>query len=412
MVVKIGVNELAVGMYVVDTGLSWMEHPYLYSLQGRIDSEKSLQALRKGGYTEAFIDTRQSGLDDDAARRLSGGTLFTEAFTTEAFAGHSPPASASRRAVPMAQELPAARKVYEDALAFARDFIHKAYLEKTVDIGRSEAFVSDVISSVARNREALTGLCKLRFYDEYSYTHSINVTVLATAFGQFLGLPEDELHLLGLGALFHDIGKANIPREVLNKPGRLDAREFQVVKRHPLESYVILKGKVGLDSKVLLAIVEHHEKYDGSGYPRGIGGEEVSMFARIISLADVYDALTSERVYKKGMPPAHALGVMYGMREKDFHPTMVERFIKCLGIYPVGSFVRLSDSRHGLVWALNDQAPLFPTVKAAFDDAMRPIPAEYVDLAEPGLASAGPPLTIAEAVDPRRYNIDMSAVMN
>ncbi|NDY55668.1 HD-GYP domain-containing protein [Desulfovibrio sulfodismutans] len=407
MVLKIGVNELAVGMYVVDTGLSWMEHPYLFSRQGPIDSEKSLQALKREGYTEAFIDTRQSGLDDDAARRLSGGALFTEAFTERAT-----PAATSRRAVPMAQELPAARKVYEDALAFARDFIHKAYLEKTVDIERSEAFVSDVISSVARNREALTGLCKLRFYDEYSYTHSINVTVLATAFGQFLGLPEDELHPLGLAALFHDIGKANIPREVLNKPGRLDDREFQVIKRHPLESYVILKGMGALASKVLSAIVEHHEKYDGSGYPRGIGGEEVSMFARIISLADVYDALTSERVYKKGMPPSQALGVMYGMREKDFHPTMVERFIKCLGIYPVGSFVRLSDSRHGLVWALNAQAPLSPTVKAAFDDAMRPIPAEYVDLAACGEASAGPPLSIAEAVDPRRFNIDMAAVMN
>ncbi|MEF3697232.1 HD-GYP domain-containing protein [Desulfolutivibrio sp.] len=407
MIVKMDVNRLAVGMYVVDTGLSWLEYPYLFSSQGPITSEKTIQAITSEGYAEAFIDTQRSGFDDDATRRLSGGTLFKEAFT-----GQSSPASASGISVPMAQELPAARKVYEDALAFAKDFIHKAYQEKSVDFERSEAFVSDVISSVSRNRETLTGLCKLRFYDEYSYTHSINVTVLATAFGQYLGLPGDELHPLGLGALFHDIGKANIPREVLNKPGRLDAREFQVIKRHPLESYVILKGMGALTPKVLSAIVEHHEKYDGSGYPRGIGGEEVSMFARIISLADVYDALTSERVYKKGMPPAQALGVMYGMREKDFHPTMVERFIKCLGIYPVGSFVRLSDSRYGLVWASNALAPLFPTVKAAFDDALRPIPAEFVDLAEPGLASAGPPLTIAEAVDPRRFNIDISAVMN
>jgi len=406
MIVKIGVNTLDVGMYVVDTGLSWMEHPYLFSRQGQIDSEKSLQALKKEGYTEAFIDTRQSGLDDDTARRLSGGTLFTEAFTERAT-----PAAASGRTVPMAQELPAARKVYEDALAFARDFIHKAYLEKTVDLERSEAFVGDVIDSVARNREALTGLCKLRVYDEYTYTHSINVTVLATAFGQFLGLPEAELRPLGLAALFHDIGKANIPREVLNKPGRLDEREFQVIKRHPLESYALLKDKGPLKSRVLLAIVEHHEKYDGSGYPRGIGGEEVSMFARIVSLADVYDALTSDRVYRKGMPPSQALGVMYGMREKDFHPTMVERFIKCLGIYPVGSFVRLSDSRHGLVWSQNAQAPLLPTVKAAFDDAMRPIPAEFVDLAACGESSAGYPLSIAEAVDPRPFNIDMVAVM-
>jgi len=407
MVVKIGVNALAVGMYVVDTGLSWMEHPYLYSRQGRIDSEKGLQALRKEGYAEAFIDTQQSGFDDDAARRLSGGTLFTEAFTE-----HSRQSAASGKPVPMEQELPAAKKVYEDALAFARDFIHKAYQEKHVDVTRSEAFVDDVITSVARNRDALTGLCKLRVYDEYTYTHSINVTVLATAFGQFLGLAEAELRPLGLAALFHDIGKANIPREVLNKPGRLDEREFQVIKRHPLESYSLLKDKEALKLQVLPAIVEHHEKYDGSGYPRGIGGEDISMFARIVSLADVYDALTSDRVYRKGMPPSQALGVMYGMREKDFHPTMVERFIKCLGIYPVGSFVRLSDRRHGLVWSSNAQAPLAPTVKAAFDDAMRPIPVELVDLSLRDKTSAGPPLSIAEAVDPRLFHIDMTVVMN
>ncbi len=408
MVVKIGVNDLTVGMYVVDTGLSWMEHPYLYSREGRIDSEKHLTALKKEGYAEAFIDAEKSGLDNAMAKRLSGGALLTEAF-----AGKSPrsPESAPGIAVPMERELPAAKKVYEDSLSFAKDFIHKAYLEKNVDVERSEEFVDDVISSVVRNREALTGLCKLRVYDEYTYTHSINVTVMATAFGQFLGLPEAELRPLGLAALFHDVGKANIPIEVLNKPGRLDAREFTVMKRHPLESYSILKDKGALKSQVLLAIVEHHEKYDGSGYPRGLRGEDISMFARIISLADVYDALTSDRVYRKGIPPSNALGIMYGMREKDFHPTMVERFIKCLGVYPVGSFVRLSDSRHGLVWSSNALAPLFPTVKAIFDGTLRPIPVEYVDLSvdtESGL----PGLCIEEAVDPRPFNIDLAAVMN
>mgnify|MGYP001806441485 CR=1 FL=1 len=408
MIVKIDVNKIAVGMYVVDTGLSWLEYPYLFSRNGLIESEKTLQSITSEGYTEAFIDTGKSGFDDDTTRRLSGGTLYEEAFT-----GASTPQSSPtpRISVPLEQELPVAKKLHEDSLKFAREFIDKAYKEKSVDLERSEGFVAEVITSVARNREALTGLCKLRSYDEYTYTHSINVTVLATAFGQFLGLPEAELLSLGLAALFHDIGKANIPPEVLNKPGRLSEREFQVMKRHPLESYSLLKDKRPLEDKVLLAIVEHHEKCDGSGYPRGLQGEAVSMFARVISLADVYDALTSDRVYRKGMPPSRALGVMYGMREKDFHPTMVERFIKCLGIYPVGSLVRLSDGRHALVWSSNAQSPLLPTVKAAFDDAMHPIPAELVDLAVCGDASAGPMLTIEESVDPRPFNVDISAVM-
>ncbi len=408
MVVKIDVSKLLIGMYVVDTGLSWLEYPYLFSREGRIQNRKAIENIAADGYTEAFIDTGKSGLDSETSTRLSGFKSFEEVFTEKKPSA----ASASRRPVPMEQEVGVAKKVYDDALKFAKNFIGKAYTEKNVDFERSESFVNDVIASVVRNRDALTGLCKLRFYDEYTYTHCINVAVLATAFGQFLGLPETDLRPLGLAALFHDIGKANIPRNVLNKPGRLSEGEFEVIKRHPLESYNLIKEQRALQPKVLMGIIEHHEKYDGSGYPRGVKGETISMFARLISLADVYDALTSDRVYKKGMPPAQALGIMYGMREKDFHPTMVERFIKCLGIYPVGSFVRLSDGRHGLVWASNPDAPLFPSVKAAFDQAMRPIPAEIVTLSANGDAPAGPKLSIEEAVDPRPYKIDVAAVMS
>lgn len=408
MVVKIDVSKLLIGMYVVDTGLSWLEYPYLFSREGRIQDRKAIENIAAEGYTEAFIDTGKSGLDSETSTRLSGFKSLEEVFTEK-----SPSSElASRRPVPMEREVGVAKKVYDDALKFAKDFIGKAYTEKSVDFERSESFVNDVIASVVRNRDALTGLCKLRFYDEYTYTHCINVAVLATAFGQFLGLPETDLRPLGLAALFHDIGKANIPKNVLNKPGRLSEGEFEVIKRHPLESYNLIKEQRALQPKVLMGIIEHHEKYDGSGYPRGVKGETISMFARLISLADVYDALTSDRVYKKGMPAAQALGVMYGMREKDFHPTMVERFIKCLGIYPVGSFVRLSDGRHGLVWASNPDAPLFPSVKAAFDQAMRPIPSEIVKLSANGDAPAGPKLSIEEAVDPRPYKIDVAAVMS
>jgi len=408
MIVKIDVNKLMVGMYVVDTGLSWLEYPYLFSREGRLADRKTIDGISAEGYAEAFIDTEKSGLDSEASKRLSGFKPIEETFSEKA-ASSEP---SSRRPVPMEQEVGVAKKVYDDALKFAKDFIGKAYTEKKVDFEKSEVFVDDVIASVVRNRDALTGLCKLRFYDEYTYTHSINVTVLATSFGQFLGLPETDLRPLGLAALFHDLGKANIPRDVLNKPGRLSEQEFEVIKRHPLESYGLIKDQRALQPKVLMGIIEHHEKYDGSGYPRGIKGETISMFARLISLADVYDALTSERVYKKGMAPAQALGIMYSMREKDFHPTMVERFIKCMGIYPVGSFVRLSDGRHGLVWASNPNAPLFPSVKAAFDKAMRPIPVEIVDLAANGNVMTASRLAIEETVDPRPYKIDLAAVMS
>ncbi len=411
MIVKLETHKLMPGMYVVDTGLSWLEHPYLYSREGRLPDRRAVDGILAEGYAEAFIDTEKSGLDDAAATRLSGASPFADAFNAPpARTPRSAPGAAGGKPVPMRQEGGVAKRIYEDALQFAKEFIGKAYRDKTVDLERSEGFVNEVIASVVRNRDALTGFCKLRFYDEYTYTHSINVTVLATAFGQFLGLPETELRPLGLAALFHDLGKANMPRDLINKPGRLTEGEFEIIKRHPLESYALIKEKRSLPHKVLPGIVDHHEKYDGRGYPRGLQGDAISLFGRIISLADVYDALTSERVYKKGMPPYKALGVMYGMRGKDFHPALADRFIKCMGVYPVGSVVRMSDGRYGVVYSSNPDAPLFPTVKIIRDADARPIEPVMADLSaqeDPGR----PALSIAEAVDPAPLAIDPASVI-
>ncbi len=235
MVVKIGVNDLLVGMYVVDTGLSWMEHPYLYSREGRISSEKHLTALKKEGYAEAFIDTKKSGFDDATAKRLCGGTLFAEAF-----AGKAPrsTASASGIAVPMERELPAAKKIYEDALSFAKDFIHKAYLEKNVDVERSEKFVDDVITSVGPQTGGVDGACASWGLRRNSYPQHQRDGV-DTAFAGSRPA-EAEMRSPGAAALFNDVGKANSPSRCSTSTAGSTKAEFTVMMRPSLVSYAIL----------------------------------------------------------------------------------------------------------------------------------------------------------------------------
>ncbi|MFW5792208.1 MAG: HD-GYP domain-containing protein [Desulfohalobiaceae bacterium] len=225
-----------------------------------------------------------------------------------------------------------AQALYRDSVSFAREFIKSIQAGEDFDYDQSSTLVEEMISSLSRNADALISLSKLRQYDEYTYTHSINVAVFSMAYARYLDRPQDYIHALGMAALFHDLGKYLVPGEILNKPGKLSEQEFRVMKRHPLESFQLLREK-DVSEEILRGVVEHHERFNGNGYPQGLKGEQQHPFARIIAVADVYDALTSERIYKKAMLPGKALSLMYGLREKDFHPGMVERFIKCLGIY-------------------------------------------------------------------------------
>jgi HD-GYP domain-containing protein (c-di-GMP phosphodiesterase class II) len=186
----------------------------------------------------------------------------------------------------------------------------------------------------------------------------------------------------------------------LNKPGRLNEKELIIMRTHPLRGYEILKKQKNIPDAVLFAALDHHEKFDGSGYPRGLKGEAISDFSRLLSVVDVYDALTSKRVYKDPLPPGKVLGMMFKWRVTDYHPNIVEEFIKSLGVYPVGSFVRLSNGNHAVVIDHNIVDPLLPLVREVYDGSMRQIPATEIDLAVGGT-------TITEVVNPEDYNINV-----
>lgn len=388
---EIQVKELKVGMFVADTGLPWIEHPYLYAEEGELVSQEAIDRIVRQGFQNAFIDT-------DRGSYVSAGPESPMADAPDGLT-HAP------NLVPIEEEAAVAQKIYEDSVAFARDFMRNAQAEGVVDYEKSEALVDDMIQSVARNHDALVSLSKLRACDEYTYTHCINVAVIAVAFGQFLGLVPEKLKPLGLSGLFHDLGKARVPLDVLNKPGKLTDAEFEVIKAHPLRSYQMLKERQAVGPDILRGIVEHHEKHNGQGYPRGLSGDQISLFGRILALADIYDAITSRRVYKESISPSKSLKIMYGMRDQTFSTAMLVSFVKFLGVYPVGSLVRLSDGTCGVVCESNPYRAHEPVVKVAFDADLRAAPIRKVDLFKVAMAK-GRRLEIVECLDHERYGID------
>lgn len=398
---KIPAAQLRVGMFVVDAGLSWMDYPYLYQEEGEVASQEQIDAIIGEGFDEVFVDPSRGsyvGLEDE---ELLEDSLFLDADDL---------ARIPAKQVSFKEEMGRARRLYADSLHFAREFLHGARMGYLVDYSQSEKLVESVIDSVMRNEDAIVSLTKLRDFDEYSYTHSINVSVLAVAFGKNLGLSHKMLRALGAAGIFHDLGKAKVPEAILNKPGKLTDGEFEVMKSHPKKGFELLAQQGGAGEDVLLGVLQHHEKHNGRGYPEAASGEEVSVLARIIAVADVYDALTSERVYKKGMLPYKALSLMYSMRGEDFHIGYVERFIKSMGIYPVGSFVRLSSREYAVVSGSNIAAPLYPQIIVVLDYKQRPCTPRSVDLADIRANSEGV-LEIIECLNPKSYNIDPAAYL-
>ncbi|MBU1042303.1 MAG: HD-GYP domain-containing protein [Proteobacteria bacterium] len=310
----------------------------------------------------------------------------------------------------MGEELHIAKRLYADALVHVKSFVDDVRKGTDIDYRKATPLVQNFIESVFRNEAAAVTLFKLRGFDEYTYTHSINVSILAVILGKHLGLDKTALLKLGLAGMYHDVGKAKIPESILNKPGKLTKDEFQIMKSHPLEGYRIMQGQKDLDPEILRAVVEHHERHDGSGYPRALKSEDIGRFSRIIAVVDVYDALTSRRVYKDAMAPAKALGMMYQLRDKDFPHNAIENFIRCIGVFPVGSFVRLSGGEFGIVASANPTRPTKPEVKVVLDAKMRPQLSRLLDLET--LEGTPQAQDIAEVLNPFDYKLDLERFLN
>lgn len=394
MIKKLAIDDLRPGMEVVKMSSDLWEHmPYLYTTPGMIKSDEQLKRLRKEGYLHAFVEVNIPG-EPPLNQRLD--SMLSDR-------SDAPPL---KPRVPFDQEIQVAEKAYDNAMTHARKLIHDAKMGRKVDYESSVETVDSIVDSAVRNPDTLLCLSKLSDYDDYTYGHCINVSAIAVVFGEYLGLSRSELVNLGVAGMMHDLGKTAVPSRIINKRARLTDSEFDVIRRHPEFGYEILKRQKEVPSEVLEAVRDHHEKFNGGGYPNSRTRSETSALARIISLADVYDALTSDRSYKDAILPNKALAIMYGMRDQDFDPLEVQMFIKCLGIFPSGSLVKLNTGFYGVVYESNPKLPLMPKIKIILDQDLRPIPSKLVDLAARE-AVGEDNLEILECADPSSYRVNL-----
>ncbi|MGE0080880.1 MAG: HD-GYP domain-containing protein [Thiohalomonadaceae bacterium] len=288
----------------------------------------------------------------------------------EVFDTDATPTPAFRAQVSVREERWQAAKLAREAIEVVAHTMDRVRQGKALEPARLEHLAERIIASLARNPDALRSLGRVRFRDRYTFEHAVSVAVLAGSFGLALDLGEGELHDLVLAGLLHDVGKARVPLAILNKPGALDPGETEIMRHHVVDSRLLLED-AGLPAAVIRGAAQHHERHDGGGYPYGLAGDAISLFGRIVGISDVYDAVTADRVYRRGQTPTRVLRRLLNTADREFETSLVHRFIQTVGIYPVGTLVRLESGRLAVVLERGERDLLRPLVRVFYDGANR-----------------------------------------
>ncbi len=304
------------------------------------------------------------------------------------------------------QEAKDIRETYEEATALVQTIMENVHCGKSFDTEGAKKVVATMVKSVLRNADALLCFAQRKQREHYTALHCLRVCILALVFGRHLGLEEEGLNLLGLGALLHDVGKMRLPNAILNKPDKLSDREYEIMKSHVPMGLEILQRTGTIPPRALDVVRHIHERYAGHGYMDRLVGDQISQFGRIGAIVDVYDALTSDRVYGDGISSRDALKNMYERTAKDFDPELFDKFIQCIGVYPIGSVVVLNTFEVGVVRMLNCEQRLKPHVALITKPDKTHYPVlRVVDLARE-TAPTGEPYQIINVVPPAMFNIE------
>ena len=374
MIKLIPTEKLQPGMYIHDLNCGWMDHNFVRS-RFAVKTEAIAAKVRALGVHEIYIDTAR-GLDVmEAPTQADHENEVDEALQ----------AIATDRAAPMThasvkREIERAQNLHGEANRIVRDVMGDIRLGKQIQLEQVEPLVERIVDSIFSRQDALIPLARLKEHDEYTFQHSVSVCVLMTSFARSLELPRDIIHEIAVGALLHDVGKAKVADEILNKPAKLTDAEFAKMKNHVVQSKIILQDTPGISQIALDVAAQHHERYDGTGYPNKLKGDEISLYGQMGAIVDVYDAITSNRVYHKGMPPTEALRKLLDWGKFHFKPELVQAFIRAVGIYPTGSLVRLESRRLAVVQSQNPEQLMQPVVKVIFHTRGHYLTPETVDL--------------------------------
>ncbi|WP_298451212.1 HD-GYP domain-containing protein [Marinobacter sediminicola] len=385
---QVDVADLEVGMHVIRLDRPWEDTDFL--VQGFIINDMTqLHAVRR--QCEYVFIQGVAERHREPIEKKPGSNRLTGFFKSKKQQAKTPQPGSARviprkrvsyiNQVSVGRELQTVSMRFEEAQDTAKSIMSGLRVSRALDINNARAVVNSCVESVLRNENALMLLTRIKNQDEYTAEHCINVSILAAAFGKSLGMIKGEIQNLALCGLLHDVGKTKIPNEVLNKPGRLTADEFDLMKNHAVHGRTILMSTgAALHSAVDVAF-SHHERVDGQGYPRGLPAEKIPYFAKIISLVDTYDAITSKRVYQKALASMHALEIIHKNRGTQFDAELADAFIQMIGIYPPGSIVEMMNGEVGIVVESDPDHKLKPKVLMVRNAHKLPVtPARMLDL--------------------------------
>ncbi|MDC7702764.1 HD-GYP domain-containing protein [Vogesella indigofera] len=399
MIKCIDIADVKIGMYVHDLNCDWTSHPF-FRKRFLIKGDDEIAKIVEAGIHEIYIDT-EKGLDVSHARSVDEVNASLQQQMIEAVTGKPAPIIT----LSFAEELGRANRIKSQAHALVKTVMQDVRLGRAVELEQVEPMIESITESVLSNSGALLTLLRIKNKDDYTFLHSVSVGTLMIAFCRSVGMDMETIHLAGLGGILHDTGKALVPDEVLNKPGRLTEDEFDIIKRHPRDGFDILSRTEGIGEIPLDITLHHHERVDGSGYPHKLNGDTISTLAKMAAIVDVYDAITADRCYHKGMAPTDALRKIFEWSKYHFDPKLVQAFMRCVGIYPVGTLVLLESGKLGVVIEQHASNLLTPKIKVMYSSKSNTyLQPEIIDLSRPLGFGGGDKIVRHEA--PEKWGIN------
>ena len=380
MLKKIPIEHVRLGMHLQAFCGAWLDHPF-WRTKFVLSDPNDITLIRESQIREVWIDLAK-GLDSEPGESRT----CAQAGTPDDI---PPPPRENLAKTSFNDEVKRAAKICARGKEAVVSMFQEARMGRAIEAEAAAPLVEEISNSIMRNPGALISLARLKTSDDYTYMHSVAVCALMIALARQLGFAEEPTRDAGMAGLLHDLGKAMIPNEILGKPGKLTDAEFDIIKTHPAEGHKLLLGGTGISDMVKDVCLHHHEKVDGSGYPKGLNGETMSTFAKMGAVCDVYDAITSNRPYKAGWDPAESIKRMAEWKG-HFDPQVFQAFVKSLGIYPIGSFVRLESGKLGVIVEQGEQSLLKPKVRVFFSSKSQAyIKPETIDLARSAEKIAG-----------------------
>jgi len=399
--VKVQLADLKPGMYVSRLDRPWSDAPY--PLQGfYIHSQDDIDRLLN--YCDSVIvDVAMSKTPEDQKNTTTDKT--NDLAIKQGLINMKP--KRYRDTSTREEELKEAEQSYAVLSDVTSEMLNNIVNNKKLDMPQLKKAVSPMIDSVLRNPDAYAWLTRMKQADNYTYNHSICCAVWAVAFGRHLGMPRKDLQSLAIGALLFDVGKMRLPEKLINNPNRYNNIEFNIIKQHVEHSLEILKETDDVNDDVYNMVKMHHERHNGSGYPDGLKGDQITIYGKIAGLVDCYDAMISERVFASALSPHDAIKKFYEWRNIDFQAELVEQFIQIVGIYPAGTLVELSNGMVGVIVNQHRVWRLRPQIMLLLNENKEPLTDfKTIDLFIQTVDEEGNSLDIVKSVEPGMYGID------